>query len=105
MHAVIDSLRFGYTPARTFVFLGFDSAKRLVMARYDVQELQAGKLLQGLLALHPIEEIHRSDRTLIRLTQIGSCATVELVALRGMTESHELKSAVYFFTCAPGHKN
>jgi hypothetical protein len=104
IHSVIDSLQFGYTPARTFVFLGFDGAKRLVMASYEVQKLQADKLLQELLALHPVEEIHRSERTLIRRTQIGSCTTVELVALRGMSESYELKSTIYFFTCTPGHK-
>jgi len=104
MHAAIDSIRYSYAPARTFVALAFDRKKRLILANYEVQEGQEAKLIDGISELAPLNEIYRDDSALVRRAQIGSCITADLGAGRREEEPYKLFSVVYVFICEPGRE-
>ncbi len=103
-HSALDRIRYSYSPAQTFVAMGFDRKKRLIFVQTQVQEGQAETLLDGISALAPLEEVYRDESTLIRRAQIGDCITADIGAAWRGDESPTVGMVVYLYTCGPGRK-
>jgi hypothetical protein len=104
MHAALDNLRYGYNPAQTSVFIGFDKKKRLIFAEYEMQEGQGAKLLDAVSELASLEDIYRDNNILVQRARIGSCVIADMVASRLWDGTFRVFSVVYLYMCDPVRK-
>lgn len=98
--AVVKKIKYSYNPRATHIITGFDSKRRLIFVRYQVQQGQGERLRSKLWEIAAFKVIHKENESIIHQASIGECITIE--ATEGIPYwSNELKISLvtYFYNC------
>lgn len=99
IHKTLDDVRITYMAPAGHIFMGFDKAKYLIVAIYEVQEGQESSLLEGIDKLAAPKLVHESERQRTHRGAIGSCVIVEATSVPTDGERFQVSRAAYFYVC------